>query len=161
MSVPRRSRRMRLAALAGALAAALWAGAAAAAEPPPVRVADAWVRATPPHAAAGAAYMTLTSTTDDRLLAVATPAARQAELHQTTEAGGMMQMRPVVGGLALPAGRPVALQPGGYHIMLMGLAQPLRPGQHVMFHLTFAHAAPEDVTATVRPLGADPGMKMN
>jgi periplasmic copper chaperone A len=108
--------------------------------------------------------MTLTSATEDKLIGVSTPAAQQAELHQTTNQGGIMRMRPVA-GLELPAGKSVSLRPGGYHIMLTGLKTQLQPGQNIPLHLTFAHAAPIDVEATVRPVtassGSMPGMKMN
>jgi len=137
----------------------------AAAQSPQVTVTDAWSRATPPHAPTAAVYMTLTSATADRLVAVSTPVAQQAELHQTTNQGGIMRMRPVVGGLELPPGKPVSLRPGGYHIMLTGLKTSLQAGQSIPLRLTFAHAPPVDVEATVRPLtagsGSMPGMKMN
>jgi copper(I)-binding protein len=109
--------------------------------------------------------MTLTSPTEDRLVGILTPIAQQAELHRTTNQGGIMRMRPVVGGVELPAGKPVSLRPGGYHVMLTGLKTSLQAGQSIPLHLTFAHAAPVDVEATVRPLtagsGSMPGMKMN
>lgn len=109
--------------------------------------------------------MTLLSASGDRLVGVSTPLAQQAELHRTTNEGGVMRMRPVTGGLALPAGKPVSLSPGGYHIMLVGLRSQLRPGENVALHLTFAHSGPVDANAAVRPLGAGsgsmPGMSMN
>ena len=167
MKVPLHSRRAILATLSGAgfalISGLLAAGAAA--QSPQVTVADAWSRATPPHAATGAVYMTLTSSAEDRLMGVSTPVAQQAELHRTTNQGGVMRMRPVMGGIELPAGKPVSLRPGGYHIMLTGLKTSLQAGQNIPLHLIFAHAAPVDVEATVRPLttgsGSMPGMKMN
>jgi hypothetical protein len=74
-------------------------------------------------------------------------------------------MRPVPGGLELPPGKPVSLQPGGYHIMLTGVKAPLQGGQSIPVRLTFEHAAPLDIMVTVRPLtggsGSMPGMKMD
>ncbi len=167
MRAHQHSRRAILAALSGT-GSALISGllpAGAAAQSPEVRVAGAWSRATPPHAATGVVYMTLTSATGDRLIGVSTPVAQQAELHRTTNQGGVMRMRRVSGGLELPPGKPVSLKPGGYHIMLMGLKNSLQAGQSIPLRLTFAHAAPVDVEATVRPLtagsGSMPGMKMN
>ncbi len=113
----------------------------------------AWSRATPPHASTGVLYLTLTSPVADRLVGVSTPAARMAEIHRSDMAGGVMQMRPVAGGLPLPAGQPVSLAPGGYHVMLMGLASPLRAGADLPVHLTFQTAPPLDVVAHVEPLG--------
>jgi copper(I)-binding protein len=162
MNSHHRSRRALIAGIAGAgvLLAGAWSGASA--QPSPVTVAGAWARATPPHAATGAIYLTLTSAAIDRLVAVATPVAAQAEVHRTIQQGGVMEMRPVPDGLALPAGKPVVLAPGGYHIMLTGLKAPLQAGQTIPLHLTFAKAPPVDVMAEVRPLGASgpamPGM---
>jgi periplasmic copper chaperone A len=119
-----------------------------------VTVSDAWARATPPHAATGAAYLTLTSPAADTLVGVSSPVAAEAELHSMTMEGNVMHMRPVEGGLDLPAGKPVTLAPGGTHVMLMGLRAPLKQGQGVMLHLTFRNAPPEDVTARVEALGA-------
>ena len=69
--------------------------------------------------------------------------------------GNVMRMRPVSGGLSLPAGQLVILQPGGYHNMLEGLKAPLKQGQTVPLHLTFATSAPVDVTASVAGIGAN------
>jgi copper(I)-binding protein len=76
--------------------------------------------------------------------------------------GGMMKMR-AIPQIALPAGKPVTLGPGGYHVMLMDLAQPLKEGETVPVTLTFAdkdgRRTTQDVKAPVRALtGAMPGM---
>lgn len=109
--------------------------------------------------------MTLFSAGGDRLVRVSTPVAQQAELHRTTREGGVMRMRRVAGGLALPASKPISLEPEGYHVMLIGLKRQLQPGETVPLRLTFANSAPVDTNATVRPIGAAPesmpGMKMN
>jgi copper(I)-binding protein len=129
-----------------------------------VTVQDAWSRQTPPNASTGVVYMTLTASKDDRLTGISTPAARQAQLHRSTQTGGIMRMRPVPDGLALPAGKPVAVSPNGYHIMLEGLTSQLRPGDLIPLHLTFAQSRPVDVKATVRAFGTAPtsmpGMQM-
>ena len=122
---------------------------------PPVAVTGAWSRATPTHAANGAVYLTLTSPEADTLVGVSSPIAGSAMLHKMSMDGNVMRMRPVEGGLDLPAGKPVTLAPGGYHIMLMGLKAPLKQGQTVPLHLTFRNAAPEDVTAQVKGMGAN------
>ena len=75
-------------------------------------------------------------------------------VHEMTMDGNVMRMRPVPGGLALPPGQAVTLQPGGYHIMLEGLKSPLKQGQGIPLHLTFAKSNPVDVTATVAAIGA-------
>lgn len=126
---------------------------AAAAQTGKVEITQAWARATPAKAENGAAYVTLVSPAGDRLVAVATPAAKKAEFHLMSMEGGVMKMRPV-DAIALPAGKPVALKPGGYHIMLRGLVKPLEPGQTIPLTLTFEKAGTEEVAATVEKIGA-------
>ena len=119
---------------------------------PPVSVTAAWARASLPHQDTSAAYMVLQSATADTLTSV-TMDQGMAMLHQSTRKGGMAGMEDV-DGLALPAARAVALAPGGTHVMLMDLKQPLRPGDTLRLTLHFAHAAPLTVAAPVRPVGA-------
>ncbi len=130
-----------------------------------------WSRATPPGASTGAVYVTLVSKDGDRLVGATSPAAGGASVHDMTMDGNIMRMREVVGGLALPPGKAVTLQPGGYHIMLTGLKAPLKRGETVALHLTFANAPPLDIVAPVAGIGAAsapgatpspamPGMKM-
>jgi copper(I)-binding protein len=157
---------MRLPFLAAAL---LFAGPALAQSPPAqnagvaqassIRVEHVWARATPPGAATGAVYMTLTGTgAPDRLVSISTPVAAMAGLHESVNDNGVMRMRPVE-GLALQPGAPVSLKPGGLHVMLMQLKHPLKAGDSFPVTLVFAHAAPLTVTATVVPVGArEPGM---
>ncbi len=122
--------------------------------PAAVTVQKAWARATPPGATTGVIYLSLTSPAADRLTGVTTPVAASATLHESVMTGGVMQMRPLTGGLMLPAGQTVTLQPEGDHIMLDGLKGPLTKGETFPVHLTFVHAAAQDVTATVLPIGA-------
>jgi copper(I)-binding protein len=140
----------------------LWLGAvvAAMAQTGDVQVTNAWARATPGGAQTAAAYVTILSPTADRLTAAATPAAQKAELHSMTMDGNVMKMRQV-DGIDLPAGQAVTLKPGGYHIMLTGLAQPLTEGQTFPLTLTFDKAGARDVTVTVQKVGSmGPGMNM-
>ena len=131
-----------------------------------------WSRATPPGASTGAFYVTLTSPDGDRLVGATSPASSGASVHDMTMDGNIMRMREVVGGLTLPPGQAVALQPGGYHIMLTGLKAPLKRGETVQLHLTFAKSPPLDLSAPIAGIGASsapgttpspamPGMKMN
>jgi copper(I)-binding protein len=124
------------------------------AQSPPVIVDHAWARATPPRAAAGALYFTLSSSAGDRLTGISTPAAQTADVHEMQMNGDVMRMRPVEGGLALPAGTPVVLAPGGYHVMLMGLKAPLKAGTDIPVHLTFQKAPPVDMLVPVQAIGA-------
>jgi len=100
-----------------------------------VTVAQAWVKATVPGQKVAAAYMDLKSTESAALVSAASSAAGMTEVHEMKMEGGVMKMR-AVERIALPAGKTVKLEPGGYHIMLMGLAKPLKAGDTVPITLT-------------------------
>jgi copper(I)-binding protein len=144
--------RSKLLALGASLTFCLSA-AAAMAQNGDVVITNAWARATPNGAQAAAAYVTVESADDDRLTGVSTPAAQKAELHSMTMDNGVMKMRQV-DAVDLPAGKPVTLKPGGYHIMLSGLAKPLKEGQSFPLTLSFAKAGPREVTVPVEKVGA-------
>lgn len=115
-----------------------------------VAVADAWCRPSRKGAQAGACYAILVATADDRLTGGATPRAGQLQLHQMTMDDGVMKMGEMRNGLVLPAGRPVPLAPGGAHLMLIGLTQPLTLGDSVPLTLRFAKSPEVTVAAQVR-----------
>jgi copper(I)-binding protein len=130
--------------------------APATAAPSGISVQEAWARAPAGKAATSAAYMTVhTSGAADQLVGVSTPVASKAELHETTKEDGVMKMRPVT-SIAIAPGKPAMLAPGGLHVMLMGLTQPLHVGDSFPLTLRFARAAP--VTVSVRVV-APGGMK--
>lgn len=95
-----------------------------------VTVSDAWVRGTVPGQKATGAFMNLKSASDAALVSAASPAAGIVEIHEMAMDGGVMKMR-AVDKLPLPAGKPVDLKPGGYHVMLMDLKQQLKEGETV------------------------------
>ena len=129
------------------------------AQPANVAVTEVWARATPGPAGTGAVYATVTASQPDRLTGATTPVAAMAELHQSSVANDMAQMRPVAGGLPVTPGTPVRLSPGGYHIMLMQLKHPLQQGEHFPITFTFQHAAPVTTEVTVTsPGGTAPNM---
>ena len=136
-----------------ALAASLAIASAALAQPTQLEVKNAWAGATPGKAENGAAYLTIQSPTADRLVSVSSPVAKKAELHSMSMQGAVMKMRPI-DGLDVPAGQPVALKPGGEHIMLMSLNQQLHEGQSFPLTLDFEKAGPRTVTVTVEKAGA-------
>lgn len=113
------------------LAALLWAAGAAQAG---VQVTGAWARATLPGQKVAGVYLRLESDAGARLVGVRSTAAKTAEVHETTHTSGVMKMRRIE-SLALPAGEPVSLQPGGLHIMLLDIHQPLHAGQRVQLTL--------------------------
>jgi len=110
---------------------------------------DPWVRSNPNLM--GAAYMVITSPVDDELVAAAVDAsiAGTVEVHEVAMEDGMMRMREVT-GIPLPAGEPVTLEPGGYHVMLLDMPAMLAPGTEVAITLTFASGATSTITAEVR-----------
>ena len=113
----------------------------------------AWARATPGGAQAAAVYATIEAAAGDRLTGVSTPAAQKADIHEMTMDGNVMKMRDV-DGVDLPAGQSVTLKPGGYHIMLSGLAKPLKEGDSFPLTLNFAKAGTRQVTVSVAKVGA-------
>lgn len=135
--------------VATALVLAFTAGAHAA-----VTVTDAWLRETIGAGRSSAGYAHIVNTGDaDRLLAVSTPAAAMAEVHQSMEQGGMMRMAPVK-ALDIPAKGDVTLKPGGYHVMIMKAGQPLKVGETVDMTFTFEKAGKITVPAKVLPITA-------
>lgn len=127
--------------LSSALCVAL-SGPAEAAE---VQVENAWVRATVPGQKATGAFMRLTAPTAMRLVSVQTPAAAFAEVHEMRLENNVMKMSALKDGLELPAGKPVELKPGSFHLMLLDLAQPLKAGSSVPLTLVFRQAGGEEV----------------
>jgi copper(I)-binding protein len=115
----------------------------------PVVVADAICRPTPRGRQVTGCYLTVTSPVADTLVSVSTPAAALAQIHEMRMESNMMMMRELEAGLSLPAGEAVALAPGGNHIMLMGVGEPLKTGDAVPLTLTFATGRPVEVTAAV------------
>jgi periplasmic copper chaperone A len=120
-----------------------------------LKIDRAWARATPGAARTGAVYFRIESPTDDRLIGLATSVAGKAELHTHLEENGIMQMRKVEGGLAVPAGHELELKPGGLlHVMLIELNQKLKAGDSFPLTLIFEKAGSRDVTVNVERLGA-------
>jgi hypothetical protein len=121
---------------------------------PSISVDNAWARSTTLSARTGAIYVTITDHgVSDRLISVSTPVAGKAEVHETIHDGNLMKMRPV-DGLAIPAGGTISLAPGGYHIMLTDLKQPLAAGQAFPLLLRFEKAGTVEGTVAVKAMGA-------
>ena len=108
----------------------------------PLTIDHPWARPTAAGAQNGAAYFAIKNGGDaaDKLLSVASPAAASVEVHESREEAGVMKMRPAEGGVEINAGKTVELKPGGYHVMLIGLKQPLKLGEHFPMTLTFEKA---------------------
>jgi copper(I)-binding protein len=140
--------------LAGAVAFSV--GVASAETAGAIAVENAWSRAVPEGASVGVGYLAIKNTGDapDRLLSASASLAGQTEIHQTTMDGGVMRMRPVPDGVPVPANSTVMLEPNGYHVMFMGLTQPLKEGDAFPAKLTFERAGSVEVTFHVLGIGA-------
>ena len=118
-------------------------------------ISSPWSRATPGGAQVAAGYLVITNKglSAERLISFATDLAEQPEIHEMTNEGGVMKMRPLAKGLSIPAGASVKLEPGGYHLMLLKLKKPLVAGQRFKATLVFEKAGPLDVEFEVRAMG--------
>jgi periplasmic copper chaperone A len=110
--------------------------AAAQVKPADVTVKDAWVRTTVPGQKGTGAFMSITAKSDLRLVGASSAVAGVTEVHEMKMNGDVMQMR-AVSGLDLPAGKTVALQPGGFHVMLLDLKTALPKNVTVPLTLLF------------------------
>lgn len=142
---------MKTTILSIALAASLLSSGAQA----QVSVKDAWVRATVPQQQATGAFMQITAPQNMRLVSASSPVTPTVEVHEMAMQNDVMKMRQVP-SIELPAGKPVDLKPGGYHVMLMGLKQALKAGETVPLTLVFERGDGKretvDIQAPVRPL---------
>jgi periplasmic copper chaperone A len=136
-----------------ALAAAMVLSSAAAIAESGIEISEVWARATPGGARTAAVYVTLTASAGDRLTSASTPVAQKAEFHSMTMDSGVMKMRQF-DAIDLPPGQKVTLKPGGYHIMLTGLAKPLAEGESFPLTLDFAKTGARQVTVSVQKVGA-------
>lgn len=117
-----------------------------------------WVRAVPPSSRMSAAYMIIHNNTmdEDHLVRATSNVAETVELHNVRQKEGMMEMYQVK-GVGIDAMGQQQLKPGSYHIMLIGLKQPLKVGDEVELTLHFTHAGEVKVKAPVK----EGGMMMN
>jgi periplasmic copper chaperone A len=145
--------------LAAFVAVALGASPVVAQEPKPavsaVTVTAPWARATPGGAKVGGAYLEITAKPGaaDALVSAHSTVAGVVELHTHVHDGGVMRMRRVE-EIAVPAAGKVTLKPGGLHIMLMDLKQPLKEGETIDLTLTFRRAGEVQVKVPVLKVGS-------
>jgi copper(I)-binding protein len=134
-----------------------------------LKISAPWARATPKGAPVGGGYLTITNmgSEPDRLIGGSTVICKRVEVHEMKMDKGIMKMREMANGLEIKPGQTVTLDPEGYHIMFVGMKQPLKKGEHVKVSLQFAKAGKVDVDFTVEGIGAMhggggamPGMKM-
>jgi len=149
---------MRLTAVLFGALLGLFAGSAAAGDYTlgTLAIGQPWARATPRGAAVAGAYLTVTNKgpAADRLIGGSTEIANRFEFHSMTMEDGVAMMRPVEGGLEIKPGQTVELQSGSFHVMLIGLKQPLLQGQQVKGTLQFEKAGKVNVEFAVVAIGA-------
>lgn len=119
-----------------------------------LRIERAWARATLGNARTGAVYIRIVNegTTDDKLLAAHTSVAGRSELHDIIRDGTVLRMRQLVDGLTIRPGDAVDLAPGGRHVMLVDLREPLVEGQRFAMRLTFERRGDIDIDVLVEGL---------
>jgi copper(I)-binding protein len=123
-----------------------------------IRIGHPHARPTVAQQPSGGAYLTLENrgSAGDRLLDVSSPAAASAQIHTMSMDGDVMRMREV-GALDLAPAAKVEMKPGaGYHIMLIGLKQPLQAGDKFPMTLNFEKAGKIEVSVTVDGKEAKP-----
>ena len=113
-----------------------------------------WSRETAVGQAVGGGYMKIANkgAVEDRLLSATTPVAAEVQLHTMSMDGGVMRMRQVQGGIAIPAKGTLELKPGSYHVMFMGLKRPLKQGARFPVTLRFQRAGKVTVQFAVQPV---------
>ena len=139
-----------LTAILSAVAGSAALFAASAGTPPGLSVTGAWARATPPGTTVAAVYLVIDNTAGeaDRLLAISTDRAGSAEVHTIVHDGDLAMMRRVE-PLQVGAGERILFEPGGIHVMLMGLKSPLAEGQSLTLVMNFERAGVRRVEARV------------
>jgi hypothetical protein len=119
-------------------------------------ITQAWSRATPGGAKVGGGYLTIENkgSTPDRLIGGSADVAGKVEVHEMAVNNGVMTMRPLDKGLTIEPGQTVKLAPGGQHLMLLDLKNPLKAGEKLPITLDFEKAGKVKVTFDVEGVGA-------
>ena len=120
-----------------------------------IQIRHPWSRATPPGAKVAVGYMEIRNhgRQPDRLLSASTPVAQRVEMHVTRQEGDVTRMREAR-GFQIPARERFELRPGGAHLMLVDLAQPLKKGERFTMKLVFERAGEMDIELEVQEQGA-------
>ncbi|WP_428030836.1 copper chaperone PCu(A)C [Ancylobacter sp.] len=124
-----------------------------------LEIAHPWARMTPAGAKVGGGYLAIENEgkESDRLVAVTAEVAGRVEIHEMSVKDGVMTMRMLPDGVEIPADSTVKLAPGGFHLMLMDLKQPLKEGESFKGTLTFAKAGTVDVSFKIEGMGGPKG----
>ncbi|RDV01931.1 copper chaperone PCu(A)C [Undibacter mobilis] len=124
-----------------------------------LKISQPWARATPKGAQVGGGYMTITNTgaAPDRLVGGASGVAASFEVHEMSMDGGIMKMRMLKDGLEIKPGETVALKPGGYHVMFVGLKDQLKQGDIFKGTLQFEKAGKVEIEYKIEGIAATGG----
>src|SRR5476649_307499 len=119
-------------------------------------ITHAWSRATPGGAKVAGGYLTIENkgSTADRLIGGSGDVTDLIEVHEMTTSNGVMTMRPLDKGLTIDPGKTVKLAPGGYHLMMFDLKNPLKQGDKVPVTLEFEKAGKVQISLDVQGIGA-------
>ncbi|CAM3899710.1 copper chaperone PCu(A)C [Nocardioides marinus] len=124
-------------------------------------VGDPWVRATAgtEDTSMTAAFMTIDNTGDEdvTLVGASSDIAGSVEIHEMLMVDGAMAMRAMESGLVIEAGRGKVLEPGGYHVMLMGMTTELAPGDEVDLTLELSDGSTQELTVPVKEFTEEEG----
>lgn len=114
-----------------------------------------WARMTPAGAKVGGGYLSVENDGKeaDRLVSGTAEISDRVEIHEMTVKDGVMNMRMLADGVEIPAGGEIKLAPGGYHLMFIGLKQPLKQGESFKGTLTFSKAGTVDVEFKIEGMG--------
>ena len=120
-----------------------------------------WARATPNGASVGGGYLKITNTgtTPDRLVSGTSAVSGRFEVHEMSMDNGVMKMRLLKDGIEIKPGETVELKPGGFHIMMLDLKEPIKEGARVKGTLVFEKAGSVDIEYAIVPVGGSPGGK--
>jgi periplasmic copper chaperone A len=122
-----------------------------------LEISGAFTRATLPNAPVGGGFLTIKNmgASDDRLVSAVSTIAKDTQIHEMAMEGDVMKMRQLEDGLVIPAGETVTLEPGGYHIMFMGLSGAIAEGDKISVTLTFEKAGEVTVDLVAAGSAAD------
>jgi hypothetical protein len=122
----------------------------------PITVENPWTRATAAAQTVGGGFMTIVNAgkADDRLVSATSPVAAEVQIHDMKMEDGVMRMRQLADGLAVPAGARVELKPRSLHLMFMQLKAPLAAGQSFPVTLKFEKAGAVTTQFRVEAMGA-------
>ena len=124
----------------------------------PIAIDHPWTRATPKNAPVAGGYLKITNTgtAPDRLIGGSTEVAGKFEIHEMSTDNGVMKMRMLANGIEIKPGQTVEFKPGSYHLMFVGITQPLQQGKRVKGTLEFEKAGKVDVEYAVEAIGGTP-----